>query len=304
MKTNTLAKIVLGGTLIAGTLVSCDGGDTPIKEKPDHKKANPKIFNKSQSLNATLNGKVFSIPSPIETALLLKSKGGDFDGSILNNPENVDNYTTASKKALAMGVYGTDLGYSTIYDQNQQSVGYIKSIKKLSSDLGISGAFDAKLIERFMENGNNQDSLLSLVSEAYSNGDKFLKDNKRDDVAIKILTGGWIESIYFASEVCLKSKNQEIMQRIGEQKPTLNNLLSIYRSSEPTSDLTMQLTSLNELFAEVKMESTDIQVIDDEGKKSSVIQSNSSINMDELIEALEGRGVLYKRVSNFEKQKN
>ena len=49
---------------------------------------NPKIFKESQTLNATFNGKVFSIPSPIETALLLKNKGGDFDATILNKTEN------------------------------------------------------------------------------------------------------------------------------------------------------------------------------------------------------------------------
>jgi hypothetical protein len=69
------------------------------------------------------------------------------------------------------------------------------------------------------------------------------------------------------------------MQRIGEQKPTLENLLSIYRSTEPNSDLTMQIASLYELFADVKMETTDVQVIDDPENNSSVIQSNSSINM-------------------------
>lgn len=281
MKKSNLARITLLTAFTAGVLVSCTDEQKEIdkEQSSDNKKANAAIFTKSQSLNATLNGKVFSIPSPFETAILIKEKGGDFDGSILNSPEKVDTYANATDKALVMGVYGADLGYATIYDQSQQSIKYIKSVETLSKDLGISGAFDKVLIERFMENGNNQDSLLKFVSIAYRNGDKFLKENKREDVAVKILAGGWIESIYFATQVASKSGNPEIKQRIAEQKPTLKNLVAVYKDVDAESPLYAKLIELNGIFKGVKLETSEVTVVDDAAKKTSTFQFDSKANM-------------------------
>lgn len=281
MKKSKLARITLLTAITAGILVSCkdEQKEVDTNQTSDNKKANADIFTKSQSLNATLNGKVFSIPSPIETAILIKEKGGDFDGTILNAPDKVDSYANATDKALAMGIYGADLGYATIYDQSQESIKYIKSVEQLSKDLGISGAFDKVLIERFMENGNNQDSLLKFVSIAYRNGDKFLKENKREDVAVKILAGGWIESIYFASQVASKSDNTEIKQRIAEQKPTLKNLVSVYKDVDSESPLYSKLVELNTIFKQIKLETSEVTVVDDPAKKSSVFQFDSKANM-------------------------
>jgi hypothetical protein len=110
--------------------------------------------NTTDTTGAIINvgGEIFSIPSPIQTALLIKGSGANYDKSILNPSTKSSQYSTNFAKAINLGIYGADLGYVTIYDQSQDAIGFLNAAKKLSDGLGVSAAFDAKTIERFTKN--------------------------------------------------------------------------------------------------------------------------------------------------------
>ena len=76
----------------------------------------------NNDMKVTLGGHFFSIPSPFETANLLKESGAGFDANIINSPDNASNYTSDFYKALNLGVYGADLGYITIYNNNSNEL--------------------------------------------------------------------------------------------------------------------------------------------------------------------------------------
>jgi len=175
----------------------------------------------------TIGGNMFSIPSPIQTAMLIEKSGADYNKSFLNDAKKVTTYATNYQKALNLGVYGADVGYVTIYDQSQDAIKYLSVINKLSDELGITGAFDQNTIKRFENNFGKRDSMLNLVAVAYRNSDAFLKDNDRMNVGALILAGGWIETLYFSTQIAAKDKNQEVINRIGEQKYTLNNIVKM-----------------------------------------------------------------------------
>ena len=54
--------------------------------------------------------KVFqALPSPLESAMLIKSAGAGFDQKLLNPVSNVNNYVTNKSMALNLGIYTCDL---------------------------------------------------------------------------------------------------------------------------------------------------------------------------------------------------
>lgn len=175
----------------------------------------------------TVGGSLFSIPSPIQTALLIEKSGATYNKAFLNDAKKVTTYATSFQKALNLGVYGADVGYVTIYDQSQDALKYLGVINKLSDELGITGAFDEATIKRFESNFGRRDSMLNLVSVAYRSADAFLKDNDRLNVGALVLAGGWIETVYFSTQLAQKHNNQDLINRIGEQKYTLNNLVKM-----------------------------------------------------------------------------
>ncbi|MFT6211160.1 MAG: hypothetical protein ACJATE_001791 [Bacteroidia bacterium] len=175
----------------------------------------------------TIGGSMFSIPSPIQTAILIEKSGADYSKGFLNDAKKVSTYATNYQKALNLGVYGADVGYVTIYNQSQDALKYLGVINKLTDELGITGAFDESTIKRFETNFGKRDSMLNLVAVAYRNSDAFLKDNDRMNVGALILAGGWIETLYFTTQIAVEDGNKDVINRIGEQKYTLNNIVKM-----------------------------------------------------------------------------
>lgn len=206
-------------------------------------------------MTTEIGGKIFSIPSPVQMSMLLKEEIGMFNSEMVSDPSVISKFSTTHKKALNMGVYGADLGYATIFENNTVAVSYLATIESLADDLSISGAFDEDLINRFINNGNDQDSMLVIMSDGYRAGDKFLKNNHQHDVATLILTGGWIESLFFATTSFPHKNSQEIANRIGEQRSSLLNiieLLELYDEEGYYKELISELQSLKSDFDRIE----------------------------------------------------
>jgi hypothetical protein len=269
-------------------LLACGGEGLEVdSETVDPNEVNnidQSIIDGDFTYTTAIGGKMFSIPSPVQMSLLLKDEVGAFNEEMISNPDNVSNFTTTYKKAVNMGVYGADLSYATIFENNTKAVSYLASVEKLADELGIAGAFDEELIERFIDNGHNQDSMLVIMSDGYREGDKFLKDNEQHDVATLILTGGWLESLYFATMSYEKDSNQEIANRIGEQKTslfTIIDLLEGYNKDEFYSELISDLESLKDDFNKIEFNYQFIKPQTNEKAGITVIKSKTSVSIDD-----------------------
>jgi hypothetical protein len=274
-------------TLVALTICSIGCGSD---ESSDDQIETPIEAANPDSQLMEIDGKVFSIPSPIQTAMLIKSSGTNYNKDILNEPSRVTNYSTNFKKAINLGIYGADLGYVTMYDQTQDAISFLTAVKSIADDLGVSSAFDLEVVERFEKNIGNQDSLLALVSDAYKSSDRYLKDNKQNDIGGLILAGGWIESLYFANNAVEMTGNADIKQRIAEQKTTVYNLIKLltpYYSKPEFTELVDDLMELNELYEQIESNYTFVKPTVDAANKITTINSTTTINIsDEQLKAI------------------
>ena len=109
----------------------------------------------------------YSLPSPLETAMLIKSAGAKYNEELLNPIENASNYTTNRKMALNLGIYTTDLSFASLFDQTQAAIKYMSAAKKMADGLGILDAIDNTTIERLEENINNRDVIMDIISETF-----------------------------------------------------------------------------------------------------------------------------------------
>jgi hypothetical protein len=198
------------------------------------------------------------IPSPLEISSLLKAAETKYDKSHLNDPENISNYNSNFKKALALGIYGTDLGYTNIYGQNQDALFYLNSIKSLADDLSIGQFFDIGTIKRLATNSKNLDSLLLITTKNFNSINAYLQNQKRSNLSILLLSGGWLEALYIVSKVSEKNpSNEQLKETIGEQKIIMDNvalLLSFYVESDPNiKDLGNSFVQLQEEFNKIEI---------------------------------------------------
>lgn len=231
------------------------------------------------------NNTLFTLPSPYQATYSIKKSNLDFNKSLINPADHVSAYTTNFEKALNIGIYGTDLGYLNIYDQVPDVISYFTVIKKLSQEIGIHSALQIEIIERIENNIDNQDTLLHFLTNTYKQFDSYLKANNRKDIGALIIAGGWIESLYILSQNAIDTKNRKIINRLGEQKHPLDNLIEIlspyyYKSPEYTDLIDSLVDLAYEFDGIIYNYSYEPPVIHPE-KKLTEIKSTSNIIISE-----------------------
>jgi len=225
------------------------------------------------------------IPSPLEISVLLKESGKKYNVNYLNSPDNLAKYNSNYKKALNLGIYGTDLGYTNIYEQNQDGVKYMASIKSLADGLNIGQFFDIETIGRLATNSKNLDSLLLITTQNFNNINHYLQTQSRSNLSVLLLTGGWLEAMHITCNVAgADPNNKELQEKIGEQKVILENiilLLSFYKETDQNmASLLTDMEDLKKVFDKVNItytykEST-FEVVDG----VMVIKDNSTTTID------------------------
>ncbi|GIV44381.1 MAG: hypothetical protein KatS3mg035_1504 [Bacteroidia bacterium] len=117
---------------------------------------------------AKIEKMIYSIPSPVQAALLLEKTGARFDNKYMNAVTNVSSYQTTAQIALNIGVYGADLAYTNVYKKHVEALKYFSTIQKLGDKIGIGYIFTPALIQRFENNQNNQDSLIAITTDSFT----------------------------------------------------------------------------------------------------------------------------------------
>jgi hypothetical protein len=198
----------------------------------------------------------YALPSPFELASLLRASGVEYDAEVLNNPESVANYTTTHGKAINLGIYGADLSLSSIYDQTQETMLYLKAIKIIADDLGLTAAFDGGTMERLERAKDNKDSLQRIVADSYLMANSYLKENAKSSTASLVLAGGWIEGVHIATSlVDLDKPNEDLKELVADQRYSIENLiglLSTHTDEVGITEMIADFESLKMLFDEIK----------------------------------------------------
>ncbi len=235
-----------------------------------------------------IQGVISSVPNPVTMSTLLEKSGVVYSSDLLNPVENIDKYTTNYKKAMNLGTYGTDLVHMNIYDRTVSTVLYLKNIKDIANDLGLSQFFDYETLNRLSENTQNIDSILLITSSGFDRMTNFLLEQKRGSIAILLSYGIWIESLHLATNADKVSNREAVYERIGEQKEVMDNiiiLLSAYQHQPEFKELVKNAEMLKKEFDKVNIsyhyKPPTKKVVD--GMLVIVDNSTSEININEEI---------------------
>lgn len=196
--------------------------------KEDSNKASS-FISESDSIASTEIREIFyTMYLPDEMCRLFERVGANFYPDILNSADNFARYTAEDHISVVLGIYGVDMGYVQLYDQNLLTAKYLTTIQLLTKKINIPENNYKDLYENMNHYLSNKDSLSFLISELFNRTDDYLKKNEQDSKAALIVMGGWIEALYIAGNILENNSNNiEIMDRIAEQKYSLNSLISL-----------------------------------------------------------------------------
>lgn len=194
----------------------------------------------------------YQVPSPNDLFNVLKDADISYNKDILNDLNVVETLNSKKAKALNFGVFAADLAYVSSLGQIGDASPIFETIRSLSKDLEIENAMNDVIYSRIQDNldASNPDSLFSLSNETYYKAYAYLDNNDRGDVLGMIVVGGWVEGLNIILNCQDYSDSSEVVQRIADQRLTLENLL-VFASriqNEDLDNIIAELAPVEELF--------------------------------------------------------
>ena len=174
-----------------------------------------------------------SSPTIAESGQIFTEIGTDFNRSFLNDIKNIANYVTIKDQGINLGIYLSDLGYITAFDQTQEIIFYMNCAKKMSEGIGVSDVFNEETIERMEMNINDKDSIVNLIAEMYWKTDAFLKELGRENISAMIICGGWVEGMYIGTQLMDDNPESNLLyEKMISQQGNLGKILALLETFE------------------------------------------------------------------------
>jgi hypothetical protein len=239
-----------------------------------------------------------NISSPVEIAAMIKSMGVAFSKGYLAPTDYTANYITSYSQAFALGVFSADLGYLNMYNKTGSVIDYLSTIKNLANAINVGQFFDFTTLKRLATNNSNLDSLKFISVHSFNQMDFSLRMRKRGNLSALIIAGAWIEGIYITVQVAKEQPDPKLMEKIGEQKIILTDLmllLSSYAKDPIFKNYVNEFKSIKSKFDDVNITyvSGEPQYIEENGMLTIKQTEKSIVNITDtqlknITETVEG----------------
>lgn len=274
--------ILLVFILALGLLTACKGGKKAPEDeiKVQAPQDNAAILQDIKQAERIFN----ALPSPLESAMLIKSAGAKFDAEVLNPVSRGSSYVTSKAMALNLGVYTCDLSFASLYEQTQLLIDYMNAAKRMADGLGILDAIDEDDINRLEENINNTEVIMDIVSQTFMNSNSYLEDNGQPATAQMVLVGGWVEGLYISTQlVDMKEFNgNKLVSKIIDQKLSIDillNLLATSKGNPAVDELIVEVSRLKAVFDKINIDTTPVRPEYDPATNTTVLKSQVKTDM-------------------------
>ncbi|MDF2450463.1 MAG: hypothetical protein K0R26_2967 [Bacteroidota bacterium] len=260
-------------------LVSCGGDKT---EGGDDMSGEDTL--KTETHTEQITETFFQVPSPGEMLTFIKMVGGknNKNVSFLNSPENQKNYTDTKLKALNFGIYSCDLSYCSIFEIGSEALKYFKVVKQLGDQIGVSSAIQPEVLKRLEGNLGNPDSLSVITDDVYFTSFETLEQGKQGPTLSLVVSGGWIESLFIATSLAKYDAKSPVVERLADQKYTLDNLIEFLKKYESDANVASVLTQFTELQAEFnKIGEKEVDAAKSGDKSKTVLGGGKELDITE-----------------------
>jgi hypothetical protein len=269
--------------LFVSLLAGCRSGGTKATREEvtiDVPKDNAAIYEDIKKAEKIFN----ALPSPLESAMLIKSAGARFDEALLNPVDKVNSYVTNKSMALNLGIYTCDLSFASLYEQTQLIIDYMNAAKKMADGLGILKAIEQSQIDKLEENINNSEVIMEIVSETFMNSNSYLEDNGQPAVAAMVLVGGWFEGLYISTQLVDMNdfNGNKLVGRIIDQKLSIDILINLLESSKgnpAVDEIILQVNKLKVVFDKIKLSTSPVRPEFDKTSNTTMLKSEVKTDM-------------------------
>jgi hypothetical protein len=194
-------------------------------------------------------GSKTTLPSPLRVAMMFQRSGLKFIPGITFGSDKAVNFSTKFQKARIMGVYSSDLAYTVLNKQSNESQKLLKTIREVAGQMDLGKVFDqTNFYDRFNSNLDNTDSLGGIIGDIQYQTDLQLQAGGQTEMYGIIFSGAWIEAMYIGAQVYKKEGNDNVVLALLEQMAVLKSILEELNSYDTQdADLKAWIADLSAL---------------------------------------------------------
>jgi hypothetical protein len=268
------STLFLLSAVTAFTLSSCSDGEKAddVDSADSVKTEEPKP--------GTVSETFFQVPSPGEMLTFIKMVGGKNNKNIsfLNPPSNEKTYTDAKSRAINFGIYSCDLSYCSIFEIGSEALKYFKTVKVMGDQIGVSNAIRPEILKRLEKNIGTPDSLAVITDDVYFSSFETLEDSRQGPTLALVVAGGWLESIYIATNLATYEEGSPVIERLADQKYTLENLIEFLKKHEADAGVKSVRNDFDGLLAEFnKITEQDAKPAKTDGGKTATLSGGKQL---------------------------
>ena len=250
-----LPLLIIGFT----SLSSCKDRATAKQQKKAEKE-------EIKQIQGQIESNVYPLPTSAEVIRMLTELEVGYIIGITNPVENSKKYFTSSTRAINLGVFGADLSYATLYNQQQDVINYLDAIRSLANELNMSKIYNEDLYDKIKQNFDNKDELVKVLTSSFNDTYSYLSDNDQQPLALLVVGGAWVEGMYLTTHVSEAAYQVAgISKVLLEQKKSFDLFLEItkpYLTDPSVGDFVKLMDGVKKVYEGIGSSLTDQNIKD------------------------------------------
>lgn len=144
-----------------------------------------------------------NLPDASQVAATIQLTGAEYVEGLVNDAANVEYYLDDAdgKQAACVGVYFSDIAYTTMYDQGATAYDQFQSAQKLAENLGTARSLDQAVASRFKDRLDGNDKAQEVLDEAFESANQNLRTEDRALLSAAATSGWYIEGLYLLTQL-------------------------------------------------------------------------------------------------------
>jgi hypothetical protein len=254
------AGFILPLLIISFTCLSSCKDRAAAKQQKKAEKEEVKV------IQGQIETNVYPLPTSAEVIRMLTELEVGYIIGITNPVENSKKYFSSSTRAINLGVFGADLSYTTLYNQQQEVINYLDAIRSLANELNMSKIYNEDLYTRIKKNFDNKDELVKILTSAFNDTYGYLSENDQQPLALLVVGGAWVEGMYLTTHVSEAAYQVAgISKVLLEQKKSFDLFLEItkpYLNDPSVGDFVKVLDPVEKVYEGIGTSLTEQNIKD------------------------------------------
>jgi uncharacterized membrane-anchored protein YhcB (DUF1043 family) len=239
-------------------LVSCKNQASKQQKKVEKEQV--------KEIQGQIETNVYPLPTSAEVIKMLTELEVGYIIGISNPVENSKKYFSSQSRAINLGVFGADLSYATLYNQQQQVINYLDAIRSLANELNMSKIYNEDLYTKIKANFDNKDELVKILTSAFNDTYAYLSENDQQPLALLVVGGAWVEGMYLTTHVSEAAYQVAgISKVLLEQKKSFDMFLEItkpYLSDPSVGDFVKLMDPVKKVYEGIGSSLTEQNIKD------------------------------------------